>query len=347
MVSALLLSSLLGCSQGSDFRVSPPLLLAQAEWGPLLRNVSARSNLIANSPVVNNLGGPPLLIERCTLAPDPINAELADRVYSADGARCLASADSSVPLIGACAIRPALPAGLIIASNGRNCLLSGTPTGLSEMETYTVTARNLVGSDSVTVSFAVVQSTPLFGGFTPIVFSGLPIAFFNLTGEELLSCDLASNSPGLPGGISLTKTPNNIGCQIGGVTAQNLATTTQTYFIDATNEVGTTQVSLEIEFLAVSPIITVPSEALSFEVGVPSTQTIAVTGSQIDMCEAVDDLPDGLSIAVSLDKTMCIISGTASMVTPQQNYNLTTTNSIGSTSRTVPIVVVAKTANLR
>ncbi|WP_202763172.1 DUF1566 domain-containing protein [Bathymodiolus thermophilus thioautotrophic gill symbiont] len=63
-------------------------------------------------------------------------------------------------LVRNCSSEPSLPSGLIMTLVDGSCQISGTPTTLQNTTTYTITATNVVGNDTATISISVNLDTP-------------------------------------------------------------------------------------------------------------------------------------------------------------------------------------------
>jgi PKD repeat protein len=138
-------------------------------------------------------------------------------------------------------VSPALPAGLaIVKATG---LISGTPTAVAALASYTVTARNVTGSTTVpltiTVSAAVVAPTNLsYRQSSIIVLVGTPIAADTalVTG----TVDSFTVSPALPVGLNIAKTSG----VISGTPTAVMATAS--YTVTARNSAGSVSAAVAI-----------------------------------------------------------------------------------------------------
>ncbi len=140
--------------------------------------------------------------------------------------------------VTAYSVAPALPAGLGI--NATTGVISGTPTTVTALANYTVTASNASGSITATVAVVVNDVAPNIN----YTFS-LPVFVVNLvvdtsaptnTGGEVVSWSV---SPALPAGLQL----NNADGSITGVPTAVAASTT--YTVTATNSGGSSTATFQ------------------------------------------------------------------------------------------------------
>ena len=137
-------------------------------------------------------------------------------------------------------------------------------------------------------------------------------------------------SPSLPAGLSLD---TSTGAISGTPTA---VTSSASYTITATNTGGTDTASITIVVNDVAPTISYGSTSLTLEKGTTmTTETPTVGGGTITSWSVSPSLPAGLS----LDSSTGAISGTPSAVTSSANYTITATNTGGSDTATITIVV--------
>jgi hypothetical protein len=101
-----------------------------------------------------------------TLPPQNLVYSQSSAVYTIGSAITTISPSSSGPPVVSYSIAPGLPAGL--SFNTTTGLITGTPTALSALTTYTVTATNAGGSTTaslpITVNFAGIASISNIGG---------------------------------------------------------------------------------------------------------------------------------------------------------------------------------------
>lgn len=171
------------------------------------------------------------------------------------------------------AVTPALPAGLSLAAT--TGVISGTPTAVAATATYTVTASNAGGNDSVELSITVNDVAPsgLSYSVNPAVYAaGASIS------PNVPSWSASGGTPtafaangALPQGLSLDPTT--------GILTGTPATQTPQvgYSITASNTGGNTSVTLLMTILPQAPYITV--QPGSQYVGSGITTSFAVNAS--------------------------------------------------------------------
>jgi hypothetical protein len=226
-----------------------------------------------------------------------------------------------------CNSSPALPAGLSLSSA---CVLSGTPTAVATLASYTITGTNAAGSSNVSIGIVVNDVAP------NISYAGSPYTFAENsaittqtpanTGGTITSCTV---SPTLPTGLSLSST-----CVITG-TPTVLSSATN-YTIVASNSGGNFPVVVVIGVDS-APVLTYSGSPFSFTLGT-SVGTITPTnaGGPVNSCTVSPALPSGLNLANN-----CAISGTPTAIASVANYTITATNSSASANVNVSIVVLA------
>ena len=266
-----------------------------------------------------------------TVAP----AELAYSVNSAVYTVGLAITDnvpsSTGSAVDSYSITPSLPAGLSLDTG--NGVISGTPTALSAVTDYTVTATNTGGSATVTVSIMVNDVAPsaLTYATNPAVYTvGVAISdnASSSTGGAVVSYSIV---PSLPAGLSL-----DTGSGVISGTPSELSAATD-YTVGATNTGGSAAVTVRITVNDVAP------SALSYATN-PAVYTVdaaitdnepSSTGGAVVSYSITPSLPAGLS----LDTGSGVISGTPGVSSAATDYTVTATNSGGSATVTVSITV--------
>jgi sugar lactone lactonase YvrE len=223
-------------------------------------------------------------------------------------------------------VSPALPAGLIL--NTTTGIITGIPTNVTAMGTYTVTATNSAGSTSailtITVSATVTPPTALTYTANPAIYiNGVAIAA-NSPSSSGGAVTSYSVIPDLPAGLALSTTTGVI---TGTPTA---VTATGTYTVTATNSAGSTTANLTITInaTAVAPVInTFKASPVSIGLGAGSILTWDVTGANT------------LSINNGVG-TLTAAKGTVN-VSPLQSttFTLSASNDSGTTTATTTVVV--------
>jgi len=229
------------------------------------------------------------------------------------------------------AISPSLPAGL--ALDPATGVVTGTPGVLSPATTYTVTARNAVGSTLVALALTVVDAAPAaltYATARAIYTRGQTIASNTpaSTGGAVASYAI---SPALPAGLALDPASGIIS---GTPSALSPAVA---YTITATNSGGSTTATVEITVDDVAPsAVSYPTNPASYMIGqaiidnAPSHAGGAVVSWAISPA-----LPAGLAFSAITGA----ISGTPTAVASAASYTVTATNSGGSAMATITVSV--------
>jgi hypothetical protein len=230
---------------------------------------------------------------------------------------------------------PALPTGILLdASSG---LISGTPSATSPSTSYTITATNSAGSTNfgITIVINAALSPPSNLSYSSSSLSlTVGAAMTNLSPSVTGTVTSYSVSPDLPSGITL----NTSSGLISGTPDATSPSTS--YTITATNSAGSTDFEITIVVnAALSPPsnLSYSSSSLSLTVNTPMTNlTPSVTGT-VTSYSVSPDLPAG----IILNTSSGLISGTPTTAQSSTNYTITASNSAGSTSFGIAIVVNA------
>ena len=228
-------------------------------------------------------------------------------------------------------ISPSLPSGLTFdTSTGA---IGGTPTAISSSTSYTVTASNAGGSSTTTVTIQVNDVAPY-----SIAYSGNP---FTLTKDTVMTANTPtasggavtswSISPSLPAGLTFSTSNGEIS---GTPTA---ITSSATYTVTATNTggSGTTTITVVVNDVAPSSI-TYSGNPFTLTKGTAMTAVIPSTaGGTVVTWSISPSLPSGLAFDTSTGE----ISGTPTVVSSSTAYTVTATNTGGSATETVTILI--------
>ena len=213
-----------------------------------------------------------------------------------------------------------LPAGLVL--NPSTGVISGRPSAISSLRSYTITGSNSAGSSSVTINMSVIIRPPanlrypspvilkVNTAITPIVptFEGEAVTFSISAGV-------------LPAGLSL----NTVTGIISGTPTSLMAATS--YIITATNSSGSASANMVITVVGDAPLLICPM-ALTYVTGTPiQTVNFAASGSNVTYTIS-PALPAGLTLNASTGQ----INGTPTAVSARTSYTITATNSAGTAS---------------
>ncbi|MDP6195712.1 MAG: putative Ig domain-containing protein, partial [Candidatus Poseidonia sp.] len=210
---------------------------------------------------------------------------------------------------------------------------SGTPSVVSSSATYTVTASNTGGSDTATLTFVVNDIAPSSLTYSPTSFTltkgtAMSTASPILYGNGLV--DSWSVSPSLPSGLSLDTSTGDISG------TPTTITSSATYTITATNTGGTDTATMTIVVNDAVPTISYSPTTYTLTKGVAmTTSTPTVGGGTVVTWSVSPSLPAGLS----LDSSTGAISGTPTAITSSANYLVSATNTGGTDSVFLTIVV--------
>jgi uncharacterized repeat protein (TIGR01451 family) len=228
-------------------------------------------------------------------------------------------------------IAPALPAGL--SFNATTGAITGTPTVLSPPTTYAVTAVGTGGTTSTTLSVTVNDLPPagLAYAMSSAVFTkGQTAANAPSTssGGAVVSWSV---TPTLPAGLSVSPTTGIISGM------PTVLSPTTSYTITAANTGGSTTATITITVNDVPPSnLIYGANPVVATRGVPiASDAPANNGGAVVSYAITPALPAGLRI----DATSGIISGTPTVLSAATNYQVTATNSGGSTSVTLTLTV--------
>jgi len=232
-----------------------------------------------------------------------------------------------------------LPDGLSLAvsADSTTCEITGTPTTVQSATTYAITVTNATGSVTATVSITVVVAAPVIVNVSAQSYTEntaiTTLSLTNTGGGELSSC--AANS--LPAGLSVAVSADSTTCEITGTPTTTQSVTIHT--ITATNATGSNIATVIIEVVVAPPVIENATAQNYTENTVITTLSLLNTGgAALRSCEA-DNLPDGLSVAVSSDSTTCEITGTPTTAQSATTHTITAVNATGSDTATVDITV--------
>ena len=204
---------------------------------------------------------------------------------------------------------------------------------MTSSATYTVTASNTGGSTTADVTIVVNDVAPSALTYSPTSFTltkgtAMTTVTPTTSGGPVTSWSV---SPSLPAGLSLD---SSTGAISGTPTA---VTSSATYTVTASNTGGSTTADLTIVVNDVAPSsLTYSPNSFTLTKGTAmTTVTPTASGGAITTWSVSPSLPSGLS----LDSSTGAISGTPTAVTTSATYTVTASNTGGSTTADLTIVV--------
>lgn len=228
-------------------------------------------------------------------------------------------------------INRTLPAGLSFSSG--TGIISGTPTALSSMQTYVITARNSTGSATANVDISVVIAPPS------------NLAYMSPT-RLIQDSTLAPVRPtysGLATAFTIDK-PLPLGLTFNSATGEitgkpSVISSLTRYIITASNSTGSTSAPLDLEVLIAPPKNLKYATPIIYEEEVTIMPLKPTVIGRVDSYTIDKALPDGLA----LDPITGIISGTPTKAIPATIYWVTASNSTGSArARLILTVLIAR-----
>ncbi|MBS1960622.1 MAG: putative Ig domain-containing protein [Bdellovibrionales bacterium] len=228
---------------------------------------------------------------------------------------------------------PNLPTGLLL--NAMTGVVSGTPTAISPLTAYTITATNSGGSKTAILNIQVNDAAPsgLAYSKNPLVATkGVAIAADtpSSAGGAIVSYSV---NPALPTGLVLNATTGVI------TGTPTVLQASANYVVTATNSGGSSTATLAIAVNDAAPAnLAYSVAAVTAVAGTAMTpDNPSSTGGVVTSYSVNPALPAG----IVLNATTGVISGVPSAQSAKANYVVTAKNSGGSVTATVSILVNA------
>ncbi len=226
-------------------------------------------------------------------------------------------------------VNPALPRGLAISAT--TGIISGTPTMVTNDATYTVSASNTGGLATANLNIRVNDIAPATLVYTtPNVYTvgtGIATLIPTITGGEPTSYSIA---PALPDGLVL----NTITGEISGTPTS--AEPITTYVVTASNTGGNRNANVVITINDNAPsLLTYSTPNVLSKGNVIQAITPSASGGAITNYSILPALPSGLALNAATGN----ITGTPTVVSPLSSYVITATNTGGSTTANLEILV--------
>ena len=221
-----------------------------------------------------------------------------------------------------------LPAGLAFSS--ATGIISGTPTTLSSMQTFVITARNSTGFTTASIDISVVIAPPS------------NLAYFSPT-KLIQDSTLAPVRPtyaGLATAFTIDK-PLPLGLTFNTATGEitgkpTIYTGLIRYIVTASNSTGSTSAPLDLEVLIAPPKNLSYATPVIYEEEVSISPLNPTVTGKVDLYTIDRALPTGLS----LNPVTGIISGTPLQSIPYTEFWVTASNSTGAARARVIITVL-------
>lgn len=222
-----------------------------------------------------------------------------------------------------------LPAGL--SFNPITGVISGTPTGIGQTGSFTITVSNAVGNASstpVTLASAIVAPVaPATAVLSSVNLAGVSYTFAQSGGSPATSY----TSTGLPAWASF----------IGGVLSGTPTSSgTFSFTLTGSNQAGSASTTVSLTVTG-PPVIASTLTAPAFGYGLPGSYPLVATGTPAPISYAAANLPNWLS----LDAQTGLFTGTPPIGTPSPVVvSVTVSNGVGSPTPctvTIPLTTIA------
>ena len=235
-------------------------------------------------------------------------------------------------------ISPAIDNGLSFDTTDGT--ISGTPANAATNVVYTITASNVSGNSTATLSITVNLAAPSIELSVDTVNAGIR-AIDNITVINSGGTATYSISPAITNGLSFSTATGTISG------TPSATATAIIYTVTATNISGTdsASVSITVSQITIAPSIENITNTQTYFVGVAISPVVFTNaGDLAQSCASNPDLPAGLNAVVSGDS--CAINGKAEATKTLTTYTITATNLFGSDTATINIAVTLAIPNI-
>ncbi len=254
-----------------------------------------------------------------------------------------------------CTIKPVLPNGMSISVVNGTCEISGTPTDDLAVVSHTVSAGNVVGTSTATISFEVVNA-PNISVTRPIIkivkdVNDGTISFLSNSGGPITSYAISNASSGGSLGDNTGLSFNTTTGEISG-TALGSAVAPATYTITATGPNGaTSQATIQIEVTQdlQAPQISALTYNATAEIEITEVVKLANTGGTIQTWSisgtGVTGPVDGLyniGNNLTFNQRTGEVEGTPAGPAAETNYTVNAGNNSGFDTATLTLTVLSK-----
>ncbi len=225
-------------------------------------------------------------------------------------------------------ISPTLSEGLSFDTT--DGAISGTPSATATLQVYTITASNVTGTDSATISITVNPEAPNISLSTTTITATARSAINNITVTNNGGDATYSISPAIGNGLSFDTTDGTIS----GTPAN--AATNVVYTVTATNATNSDSATLSITVNPAAPIISLSVSTLTATAGTAISNITVINFGGTPTSYAISPAIDN---GLSFDTTDGTISGTPANAATNVVYTVTATNVTNSDSATLSITV--------
>jgi hypothetical protein len=234
-----------------------------------------------------------------------------------------------------CSSEPDLPSGLAVILTSGSCKISGAPTLLQDVITYTIKATNFAGDSTATVSIGVSLGIPR----NLLVAKGdaiINLAWSIVSGATGYKIYYSQNE------INASNLGSTPSVQVSNASGRVSGLTNNTLYYFAVTAVKDGVEGSQSAMVTATPSIGSPSlDNLSDKYLILNSDITAFafnnTNSAASSCSSEPSLPSGL--IVGLASGSCEISGAPTVLQGATTYTIRATNSVGYSTATVSISV--------